>query len=51
MQKVDKTKLASTKGKIGINDGIKVKFINKEDLQMYLDKGYKLGYPSRKGEI
>ena len=38
------------KNRIAVHDGIKRKYIDKEDLQMYLDKGYKLGYPSRKGD-
>ena len=38
------------KNRIAVHDGIKRKYIDKEDLQMYLDKGYKLGYPSKKGD-
>lgn len=43
-------KLDNLKGKIAINDGVKRKYINREELDLYLIKGYKLGYPKKKGD-
>lgn len=43
-------KLDNLKGKIGINDGNKRIYINREELSLYLNKGYKLGYPKKKGD-
>ena len=42
---------ASLKDKIAINDGNHRIYINKEELNMYLEKGFKLGYPKRKEVI
>lgn len=39
---------ATLKGKVAVNDGVHRIYINKEELDMYLNKGYKLGYPNRK---
>lgn len=39
---------ATLKNKVAINDGVHRIYINKEELNMYLDKGYNLGYPKRK---
>lgn len=43
-------RLDNLKGKIGINDGNKRIYINREELSLYLSKGYKLGYPKKKGD-
>lgn len=39
---------ATLKDKIAVNDGIHRIYINKEELNVYLEKGFKLGYPKRK---
>lgn len=39
---------ATLKGKIAVNDGVHRIYINKEELNMYIEKGFKLGYPKRK---
>lgn len=39
---------ATLKGKVAVNDGVHRIYINKEELNMYLEKGFKLGYPNRK---
>jgi len=42
---------ATLKNKIAVNDGNRRIYINKEELNMYLEKGFKLGYPKRKEVI
>lgn len=44
-----KAKLKALKGKVAINDGVHRKYINREELNQYLNKGYTLGYPKKKG--
>lgn len=39
---------ATLKNKVAINDGVHRIYIDREELNMYLDKGYNLGYPKRK---
>lgn len=50
ISKASKGRAPYCKDRIAINDGVKRKYVNKEDLQMYLDKGFKIGYPSKKGD-
>lgn len=50
ISKASKGRIPYCRNKIAINDGVKRKYIKEEDLQMYLNKGYKIGYPSKKGD-
>lgn len=43
-------KLDNLKGKIAVNNGEKRIYIDRDELNNYLNNGYKLGYPKKKGD-